>query len=458
MNATSGRGLAGVVATALMASAALASQVAAQARFASATDEEVTYAEDVAPVIYENCIVCHRDGGIAPMNLLTYEDARRYAARIRAQVSNEIMPPSAYDRHIGIQDLQEDWRLSEEEIQTIVSWVDQGAPLGDPSKVPPLPELPDPSAWTMAERFGTPDLIIRSTPIDVPANGNDMWHRPIVPTGVTEDRCIKAAQVKPAGNAVTVVHHAIPSFQRTLPDGTVENLDRATEYAMGKYGEIIPEGVCRVLPANSEVRWDIHLYPGGLGSTAPGSVIEDNVVELGIWLYPEDYQYEYKQDLALYGFEEGQTEMVIPPHGKVMTQGYDVFDHPVRIDSWQPHGHLRLRAASLEVFYPETGRTEVISMVSNWSAQWHQSHIYAPDKAPLIPAGAVIIQKNWYDNTEDNPNNPDPDQWVNYGSRTADEMSHGWMAITHLDEEGYRQLLAEREAAQARPAAEQQQE
>jgi hypothetical protein len=154
----------------------------------------------------------------------------------------------------------------------------------------------------------------------------------------------------------------------------------------------------------------------------------------------------------LYGFEEGQTEMLIPPNEKVMTLGYDVFDHPVRIDSWQPHGHLRLRAASVEIFYPTTGRTEVISMISNWSATWHQSHIYANDVAPLIPAGAVIIQKNWYDNTADNPNNPDPDQWVNYGSRTADEMSHGWFAITHLDEEGYQELLAEREA-QDRPAA-----
>jgi hypothetical protein len=138
-----------------------------------------------------------------------------------------------------------------------------------------------------------------------------------------------------------------------------------------------------------------------------------------------------------------------------MTQGYHSWDHPVRIDSWQPHGHLRLRAASLELFYPETGRTETISMVSAWSAIWHQSHIYGMDSAPLVPTGAVMIQKNWYDNTAANPNNPDPDQWVDYGARTADEMGHGWLAITHLDEEGYQQLLAERQARQ-RPAADQQ--
>ena len=137
-------------------------------------------------------------------------------------------------------------------------------------------------------------------------------------------------------------------------------------------------------------------------------------------------------------------ELVIPPHGHVMTQGLHSFDHPVRIDSFQPHGHLRMNAASLEVFYPSTGLTEQISQVSNWSATWHHSHIYDPAVSPLLPAGAVLVIKQWYDNTAKNPNNPDPDQWVFDGSRTGDEMSHAWIAVTHLDDEGYEKLLAER--------------
>ncbi len=215
---------------------------------------------------------------------------------------------------------------------------------------------------------------------------------------------------------------------------------------MGKLGEIIPDGVCRVIPADAYIQWSIHLYPGGLGATAANDVIEGNVVDLGIWLHPADYEYEYKQDLKSYGIREG--ELVMPPHGTTMTQGFHSFDHPVRIDSFQPHGHLRLRSASLEIFYPETRRTEVISMISNWSATWHQSHLYGDDVAPLLPAGAVLVIKQWYDNTEGNPNNPDPDQWVDGGSRTADEMSHAWIAVTHLDEEGYERLVAEREAAE----------
>jgi hypothetical protein len=196
------------------------------------------------------------------------------------------------------------------------------------------------------------------------------------------------------------------------------------------------------------------MYPGGLGAAAANDVLEDNVVELGIWLHPEDYEYEYEQDLSQYRIRQGG-ELVMRPHGTAMMQGFHSFDHPVRLDSFQPHGHLRLRSASIEVFYPETGRSEILSMISNWSATWHQSHIYTSDAAPLIPAGAVIITKQWYDNTAANPNNPDPDQWVADGSRTADEMSHAWIAVTHLDEEGYEELMEERETAEERSVTQQ---
>ena len=436
----------GAATFALVATFAFQSSVQAQVSFASTNDVDLTYSADVASIIQENCTVCHRTGGIAPMELVTYEDVQMYAPLIKIKVVNRIMPPYYYDNDVGIQELQHDWRLSQEDINTIAAWVDQGAPLGDADEIPEL-NLLDTDDWSLSAEFGPPDLFAPSTPIDVPAAGLDMWHRPIVaiqglPEG-GEERCIKALQVKPRGVAKTVVHHANSTFQLLQDDGSFEaSGDRATEYAMGKLGEIIPDGVCRVLPANAYIRWDIHMYPGGLGATAANDVIEGNVVDLGIWLHPADYEYEYKQDLSLYGIREG--ELVMPPHGTAMTQGFHSFDHPVRIDSFQPHGHLRLRSASLEIFYPETGRTEIISMISNWSATWHQSHIYGDDSAPLIPTGAVLVIKQWYDNTEGNPNNPDPDQWVDAGARTADEMSHAWIAVTHLDEEGYDRLMEDR--------------
>ena len=408
--------------------------------------EYVTYSSDVATIINENCVTCHRAGGIGPMELVTYQDVRRYARRIKEAVVNRIMPPYYYDNDVGIQALKHDWRLSEQDVNTVAAWVDSGSPLGDPSAVPVL-AIADVDEWSLLAEYGEPDLIAQSTPIDVPRDGLDMWHKPIVELQgmdkIGSERCIRALQVKPRGPAKTVVHHANSTFQLLQEDGSFQGTgDRATEYAMGKLGEIIPDGVCRVLPAGAYIQWDIHMYPGGLGATAVNDVVEGNVVELAIWLHPADYVYKYKQDLSLYGIRQG--ELVMPPHGTTMTQGFHSFDHPVRIDSFQPHGHLRLRSASLEIFYPKTGRTEIISMISNWSATWHQSHIYEDFSAPLVPTGAVLVIKQWYDNTASNPNNPDPDQWVDGGSRTADEMSHAWIAVTHLDEEGYLELLDER--------------
>ena len=438
---------------ALVATFALQSEVSAQATFASSQDNaDVTYAADVAIIIQNNCQVCHRAGGIGPMELITYEDVQRYAPLIKIKVRDRVMPPYYYDTDIGIQELQHDWRLSQEDINTVVAWVDQGAPLGDPADMPPPADLRATDEWSLAAEFGPPDLLAPSSPIDIPAEGLDVWYRPIVEIqGLpeNEERCIKALQVKPRGDAVTVVHHANSTFQLLQDDGSFRGTGaRATEYAMGKLGEIIPDGVCRRIPAGSYVRWDIHMYPGGLGATAANAVIEDNVVELGIWLHPADYEYEYRQDLVSYNFMEGQRELLLPPNSGFMTQGFRSWDHPVRIDSFQPHGHLRLRSASLEIFYPQTGRTEIVGMISNWSATWHQSHIFEDQVAPLIPTGAVVIMKQWFDNTSANPNNPDPDQWVDYGQRTADEMSHFWMAVSHLDEEGYEKIVEEREAAE----------
>ena len=417
----------------------------------------LTYNGEVGRIINENCVVCHREGGIGPMQFETYEQVRPWAPLIQLRVANREMPPYAYDQHIGVQELQGDWRLSQDDINTIVTWVDQGAPLGDADVELPAPDIRDPDEWNFAAQLGQPDLIVASDPIDIPADGNDLWHNNLVPSRLTSNRCLKAVQVKPRGDAATVVHHANSRLVVLNEDG---ELDRAmegmlTEYAMGKWGEVIPDGVCRVVPADAMVSWDIHMYPGGLGATAPGTVIENNVVEVGLWFHPEGYENEvkYRQDLKSYEIgiprAERVVNLVIPPHGQQMYQGFHSFDHPVRIDSFQPHGHLRMVAASLEIYYPDTGRTEPVSQISNWSATWHHSHIYEPHAAPLVPTGAVLVTKQWYDNSSANPNNPDPDQWVYGGDRTTDEMTHAWIAITHLDEEGYQELKAQREQSLA---------
>ena len=425
----------------VVALAVAAVPVPAFAQNAAEGNPSVTFSRDVAPILQANCQVCHRPGSIGPMSLLSYQDARPWSTRIRSKVASREMPPYQYDTDIGIQALQYDPRLSEDDIATIVRWADAGAPEGDPADMPPPAEWPDPGAWRLAADFGPPDLVVPAKPYTIPANGSDLWWEPLVKIPLTEDRYVKAIEVKPSVQGREVVHHANTTLYLEGEDGElVGQRGRFTEYAAGKLGEIIPEGAGRLLPADSYVRWSVHYYP-------MGEVVEDEVTELGFWFHPEDYEPDYRQDLANYRLEG---DLAIEPNGTAMIQGFHSFDHPVRIDSFQPHGHLRLRAAALEVFYPETGKREVMSMISNWTTWWQHSHIYEEDVAPLVPAAGVIMLTHWYDNTADNPNNPDPEQWVYRGSRTTDEMSHAWIAVTHLDQEGYDELQAEREAQSAR--------
>jgi mono/diheme cytochrome c family protein len=421
--------------------------------------EAVTFTGDVAVILQQNCQNCHRPGGIGPMSLLTYDEVRPWADIIKLRVSTREMPPYHYDTEVGIQDIKNDWRLSDEEIATVVSWVDAGAPMGDPSFMPPPLTFPDASKFRLEDYFGRPpDLVVSSPEYHVPAMGADRWWRPSVPTGIAKSRCIAGVETRPSFESVRVAHHANTSFQGGTFDGPVPDANadpntpgsdrgggQLSEYAMGKIGEIMPADACRMAPANGEVSFDIHYYPNGEDVT-------NATVNVGIWFLPEDApQPRFRQNLSLYGTQSGSGDLEIPPHGTLMTEGMTVWDHPVRIDSWQPHGHLRLVGAKLEVLDPSTGRKTLLSMVSNWNAGWHHSHVYEDDAAPLIPAGHILVRTQWYDNTEDNKYmqllGGDPDMWVGIGDRTADEMSHQWIAVTHLDETGYEELLAKREAA-----------
>jgi len=413
----------------------------AQAALASDRgDAAVTFTRDVVPILQRNCQVCHQPGAIGPMSLITYEEVRPWAGVIKLRVEEREMPPYHYDASVGIQQLKYDRRLKNEEIATIVRWVDGGAPQGDLAEMPPPMRWPDPGEWQLSASMGQPDHVIASTPYTVPATGQDLWHKPIVSSNIDTSRCIRAIEVKPRADGRSVAHHANPYWRFPDESGVVQVVgpggESITEYALGKLGEVVPEDACRKVRPGAMVGWDIHYYPSG-------EAVEDHVVELGLWFHPEGYEPKYEQTLKLYPLQGGID--MIPPHGTVMTQGFHTFETPVRIDSFQPHGHLRLVAKSLEILRPN-GRRELVSMISNWNPGWHLSHIYEDDVAPVMPKGAVMIITAWYDNTADNPHNPDPDQWVGRGNRTTDEMSHGWIAITHLDDEGYERILAEREA------------
>ncbi len=412
---------------------------AQQSQESPSADEVVTFTRDVAPILQENCQICHRPGSVGPMSLLTYQQVRLRAPLIKDKVAAREMPPYHLDTGVGIQAIKNDWRLSEQEIATIVAWVDTGAPEGDPADMPPPVEWPDFRKWQLEDLLGQPDHVIKSKPFTVPAEGGDLWWRPRVPTGLTEDRLIRAFEVRPSFPAGRqVVHHAIPRLLTRNDEGEWVRTGSLSEYAMGKIGEILPPDAARLLPANAMIEWDAHYYPIGY-------VVEDDQLELGLWFYPDDYEADFSQNLRLYPL---QGDIALAPGGTAMTQGFHRWNHPVRIDSFQPHGHVHLHAMSMEAIYPD-GSRELLGMVSNFNARWHHSYIYEDDASPMLPTGTVLVLTAWYDNTAANPLNPDPEVWYARGSRTMDEMSHAWLAITHLDEDGYERLVTERERKKA---------
>ncbi len=399
---------------------------------------DITYTREVSRIIQDNCQACHQPGQIGPMSFTSYEEVRPWAPLIRMKVLDREMPPYQYDLDVGVQELRDDWRMSDEDINTVVAWIDDGAPFGDPADLPEPKQYPAIGEWRLAAELGPPDHVIKSEKWDVPAAGQDLWWEPAVDSGITQARCIRAVETLPSAAAHGSTHHANSHFLVQNEKGEWVSGDRLSEFAFGKLGEKIPEGACRKVPINSKVSWSIHYYPDG-------NAVEDDQVSVGIWYQDEDFDEEsaYPQDLRLY-FLDGGGDYLIPPHGKLMTQGFHSFDHPVRLDSWQPHLHLRGVAMSMEVFDPKTGRREMLSQVSDWSAGWNHSHTYEDGYQPLIPAGATIILNAWYDNSAANPHNPDPDQWVGAGQRTTDEMSHAWIAVTHLDNEGFEKIVKER--------------
>ena len=245
--------------------------IAAQATAA----DPVTFTKDVAPILQRSCQVCHRDGSIAPMSLLTYEDARPWARAIKENVANRVMPPWYIDKRIGIQGFKADKSLSDEEIATIVRWVDTGAPRGNPADMPPPIEFQRMNEW----HIGEPDLIVQiPEPFVVAAEAPDWWGNLESESGLTEDRWVKAVETKPSAEGFPVVHHAVTGVVNDETDADSFLGSFLNEYALGKNGDIFPDGYGREIKAGSRIRFNLHYH-------AIGREIVDRTA-VGLTFYP----------------------------------------------------------------------------------------------------------------------------------------------------------------------------
>jgi mono/diheme cytochrome c family protein len=421
----------------------------AQAPPAAATKaaEPVTYTKQVAPILQQKCQVCHQPNSIAPISLLTYEDAVKYAQRIRARVSGRLMPPWHIDKTVGIHEFKNDRSLNDEQIETIVKWVDAGAPLGDPKDAPPAVKFADPNRWQLADKFGEPDLVIRSKPYTLAAQTQDKWFRPVVETGLTEPRWVRAIEVKPVrSNDRRIVHHVLAYLLQDEKEVTglassahdhQANAGLFMEWAVGKTGQIFPADAGKLMLPGSRIRWEVHMH-------AIGEEFKDSQVELGVYFYPKGVVPQHRTVLRMFDVSRG-SELDIPPGEKTITQNFYVMQAPARIENFQPHMHMRGKAMSMEAIYPD-GRKELLSAVNNFQWNWHVNYVYADQVAPLLPKGTTLVFTAWHDNTAANRNNPDPTQWVGWGDRTVDEMAHAWVDVTYLEQNEFDRLVADRKA------------
>jgi len=432
---------------------------------AADTTRQVTFSKDVAPILQEKCQQCHQPNSIAPMSLITFQDTRPWARSMKQRVMTRQMPPWHIDPSVGVHDFKNDMSLTNAQIDTIVRWVDTGAPEGDPKDMPPPKPLITDNEWQgVRDGFGPPDLVIRSSEYTMPAKHQDVWYRPMSDIPLTEPRWARMVEIRPTTlKGRRIVHHSIaylvlnndPEAVNTgtangfagaasdpRPVDLVNRRPQLMEWAIGKGYDLFREGTGKLILPGEKISWDQHLHAVGEEITS-GS-------EIGIWLYPKGQEPKKRSYLIAFTGLRKQEFVDIPPNSFAQTEGFTVLKENTLITNFQPHFHLRGKAMQVEAILPD-GTNQIVSYVGKFNFNWMTNYIYKDDAAPVFPKGTVIHVSAWYDNTRANPFNPDPDQWVGYGDRTVDEMAHAWMNVVYLNDDEYKALVAERKAKAEKP-------
>lgn len=405
-----------------------------------------TFAKDIAPIFQDKCEACHRPDSIAPMSLKTFTEVRPWVRSIKARVLDRQMPPWQIDRSVGIQKFKNDRSLTDEQLDTIVRWIDAGAPQGDPKDMPAARVWPEDQGWNFAALFEQkePDLIVRSQPFTMPAQAQDAWDKRVSPSGLTEPRWVRAIEIRPRtvkGRKIT--HHAIAYLQQEGAAGFgAASSPFFMEWAVGKQGELMRPDTGKLLLPGDSFRWDIHYSQAGEEITSE--------VEMGLYFYPKDQEPKYRTTLQLVPAALGTLD--IRPNSVSVVEGFTTLRDNARIESYQPHMHLRGKAMMVEAILP-TGQRQVLSHVGDFNFNWMTTYVYADDVAPLLPKGTLLKVTAWHDNTAAKKSNPDPNQWVGWGDRTVDEMAHAWINIVYMKDEEFQGEVAKRRTVGQAPTS-----
>jgi hypothetical protein len=386
-----------------------------------------TFTRDIAPILYENCVECHRAGEIAPMSLITYAEARPWARAIERRVTDGTMPPWHADAAHGT--FRNERGLTAAQKGVIQRWAAAGAPEGSAADLPALPAFA--SGW----RIGTPDVILEmQEDYSVPANGTVRYEYFYIPTNFTETKWVRAIEARPGNRSL--VHHilvfheassdgsnAAPVVQpnredsRTPPPPPEGNRPQRrpngssqliATYAPGTNPQEFPAGTALRLPPGGTLRLQMHYTANGTAGTDRSRI--------GLIFAKEPPAEEIRVSHFLNG------QLVIPAGASDHQVSTDVtFVQDANLWGLFPHTHVRGKRWSYTLELPD-GTKEPLLSVPKYDFNWQTYYVY---QEPLrIPKGAKIRSTAWYDNSTANRSNPDPTIDVKWGDQTWEEMQY----------------------------------
>ena len=390
----------------------------------------VTYNKDVLPILQNRCQACHRPGEIGPMPFLTYKETRPWAKAIREAVSSRKMPPWFADSKYG--HFANDRSMSPKEIETISAWVDSGAPEGNPKDRPAAREFID--GWAMDK----PDAVYQiPTAFPVPASGTVEYQYIVVPTNLTEDKWVRMTEARPTNRAV--VHHVVvyirepnskwlrgeatPGVPFVPPAKTAEGKPRSdiggggsdilTIYTPGNSPDVWRPGLAKLIKAGSDLVFQLHY-------TANGKAGEDQS-RVGV-VFAKEPPAERVMTLGL-----GTDKFAIPPGDPHYRVPFTVtLPNSSTLLSFFPHMHLRGKAFEYKVTQPG-GEQETLLKIDNYNFNWQLT--YRLEKPLLLQEGAKIEVAGYFDNSPNNPYNPDPKATVKFGEQSWEEMMIGFIDV-----------------------------
>jgi hypothetical protein len=419
----------------------------AAAALASAADK-ITFSETIAPIVYENCVTCHRAGEAAPFALITYEDVKKRGALIASVTKARYMPP--WHAAHGYGEFDGERRLSDAQIALVGEWVKQGMPEGDPAKMPKLPQFAE--GW----HLGKPDLILEMpAAFDLPASGPDVYRNFVIPTGLTEDKWVRAVEFRPT--ARKVVHHVLYAYVAGGSLATQNGADGRPGFggmgtvglvpgqaggslggwAVGNTPVFLPDGLALPLPKGSDFVLQMHFHLTGKPESERSTI--------GIYFAdkaPEKRIFS-AQVPALFGFGSG----IDIPAGKKDFTIEDSLTLPVDVMAYSvgAHAHYVAKEMKATATLPD-GTIQPLLWIQNWDFNWQDRYNYK--KPFLLPKGTRMDVRLLYDNSVDNPRNPSsPPKRVWWGEQSFDEMGSVTLqvvAVHKQDEPVLQQFFADR--------------